>query len=105
MYTAKLIKGKNYHVMDKVFKIGEEQPVSRKLYLYLKQNEAFEVNEVQGENNGGEEPIKYTEAQLKGMQKSEHETIISNLGGNPSDFKNADERIAFILNHQEQSGE
>ncbi|AWX20935.1 YqbF domain-containing protein [Bacillus sp. FSL K6-1560] len=104
MYTAKLTKGKNYHVMDKVFKIGEEQPVSRKLYLYLKQNEAFEVNEVQGENNGGEEPINYTESQLKGMQKSEHETIISNLGGNPSDFKNADERIAFILNHQENSG-
>ncbi|CAI6222250.1 putative protein YqbF [Bacillus subtilis] len=105
MYTAKLIKGKNYHVMDKVFKIGEEQPVSRKLFLYLKQNESFEVNEMQGENNGGEEPINYTEAQLKGMQKSEHETIISNLGGNPSDFKNADERIAFILNHQENSGE
>lgn len=105
MYTAKLIKGRNYHVMDKVFKIGEEQPVSRKLYLYLKQNEAFEVNEVQGENNGGEEPIHYTEAQLKGMQKSEHETIISNLGSNPSDFKNADERIAFILNQQENSGE
>ncbi|MEC3639773.1 YqbF domain-containing protein [Bacillus halotolerans] len=105
MYTAKLIQGKTYHVMDKVFKIGEEQPVSRKLYLYLKQNEAFEVNEVQGENNGGEEPIHYTEAQLKGMQKSDHETIIFNLGGNPSDFKNADERIAFILNQQENSGE
>ncbi|MBU8720531.1 YqbF domain-containing protein [Bacillus subtilis] len=105
MYKAKLIKGKNYHVMDKVFKIGEEQPVSRKLYLYLKQNEAFEVNGVQDKKNGGEEPIHYTEDQLKGMHKPDHETIISNLGGNPSDFKNADERIAFILNQQENSGE
>ena len=103
MYKAKLIKGKNYHVMDKVFKIGEEQPVSRKLYLYLKQNEAFEVNEVQ-DKNGGEEPTHYTEDQLKGMHKPDHETIISNLGGNPSHFKNADERIAFILNQQENSG-
>ncbi|WGD58169.1 YqbF domain-containing protein [Bacillus subtilis] len=102
MYKAKLIKGKNYHVMDKVFKIGEEQPVSRKLYLYLKQ--AFEVNEVQDKKNGGEEPTHYTEDQLKGMHKPDHETIISNLGGNPSHFKNADERIAFILNQQENSG-
>ncbi|MEC1270518.1 YqbF domain-containing protein [Bacillus vallismortis] len=105
MYTAKLIQGKTYHVMDKVFKIGEEQPVSRKLYLYLKQNEAFEVNEVQDKKNGGEEPTHYTEDQLKGMHKPDHETIISNLGGNPSHFKNADERIAFILNQQENSGE
>ncbi|MEC0566337.1 YqbF domain-containing protein [Bacillus spizizenii] len=105
MYTAKLIKGKTYHVMNKVFKIGEEQQVSKDLYIYLKPNKAFEVNEVQGENNGGEEPIHYTEALLKGMQKSEHETIISNLGGNPSDFKNVDERIAFIFNHQENGGE
>lgn len=39
------------------------------------------------------------------MNKAEHESIISNLGGNPSDFKNADERIAYILNKIDNKGE
>lgn len=55
--------------------------------------------------NQKDDPINYTESELKGMNKAEHESIISNLGGNPSDFKNADERIAYILNEIDNKGE
>lgn len=51
------------------------------------------------------DPINYTESELKGMNKAEHESIISNLGRNPSDFKNADERIAYILKQIDNKGE
>ncbi|MGN9864709.1 YqbF domain-containing protein [Bacillus swezeyi] len=42
----------------------------------------------------------YTESELRGMTKAGQETIISDLGGDPAAFKNADERIAFILQKQ-----
>ncbi|MED2944211.1 YqbF domain-containing protein [Bacillus swezeyi] len=45
-------------------------------------------------------PKTYTESELKAMTKAGQEAIISDLGGDPAAFKNADERIAFILQKQ-----
>ncbi|MCY9181329.1 YqbF domain-containing protein [Bacillus licheniformis] len=42
----------------------------------------------------------YTESELRGMTKAGQEAIISDLGGDPAAFKNADERISFILQKQ-----
>ncbi|MGY0433631.1 YqbF domain-containing protein [Bacillus rugosus] len=103
MFTAKLIKGKTYNVMGITFRAGVSQTVPKKLYEYLNENPYFVLN--QELNNQKDDPIDYTESELKGMNKAEHESIISNLGGNPSDFKNADERIAYILTQIDSKGE
>ncbi|MED3669610.1 YqbF domain-containing protein [Bacillus subtilis] len=103
MYTAKLIKGKTYNVMGVTFRAGVSQTVPKRLYEYLNENPYFVLN--QELNNQKDDPIDYTESELKGMNKAEHESIISNLGGNPSDFKNADERIAYILTQIDSKGE
>ncbi|MGG7219665.1 YqbF domain-containing protein [Bacillus sp. ATD] len=102
MYTAKLIKGKTYNVMGVTFRAGVSQTVPKRLYEYLNENPYFVLN--QELNNQKADPINYTESELKGMNKAEHESIISNLGGNPSDFKNADERIAYILKRIDNKG-
>lgn len=127
-YTAQLIKGKTYDVMDHVFVLGAERNVKKSVYLYLKDNEQFdcklikekEETETGGEskdkgtkndesNNEGETtktatasaaPKTYTESELKAMTKVGQEAIISDLGSDPAAFKNADERIAFILQKQ-----
>ncbi|MED2968022.1 YqbF domain-containing protein [Bacillus subtilis] len=103
MYTAKLIKGKTYNVMGVTFRAGASLTVPKKLYEYLNENPYFVIN--QELKNQKDDPINYTGSELKGMNKAEHESIISNLGGNPSDFKNADERIAYILNQIDNKGE
>ncbi|MFJ9290989.1 YqbF domain-containing protein [Bacillus halotolerans] len=103
MFTAKLIKGKTYNVMGITFRAGVSQTVPKRLYEYLNENPYFVLN--QELNNQKNAPINYTESELKGMNKAEHESIISNLGGNPSHFKNADERIAYILNEIDNKGE
>ncbi|MGG0902350.1 YqbF domain-containing protein [Bacillus subtilis] len=103
MYTAKLIKGKTYNVMGITFRAGISQTVPKKLYEYLNENPYFVLDK--DLKNQKDDLINYTESELKGMNKAEHESIISNLGGNPSDFKNADERIAYILNEIDNKGE
>ncbi|MGQ4251579.1 YqbF domain-containing protein [Bacillus subtilis] len=103
MFTAKLIKGKTYNVMGITFRAGVSQTVPKKLYEYLNENPYFILT--QELNNQKDDPINYTELELKGMNKAEHESIISNLGRNPSDFKNADERIAYILKQIDNKGE
>ncbi|MBV7318162.1 YqbF domain-containing protein [Bacillus halotolerans] len=103
MYTAKLIRGKTYNVMGITFRAGVSQTVPKRLYEYLNENPYFVLNREL--NNQKADPINYTESELKGMNKAEHESIISNLGGNPSDFKNADERIAYILKQIDNKGE
>lgn len=115
-YKAQLIKGKTYDVMDHVFTLGAERDVKKSVYLYLKDNEQFECKlikeETEGEGDGskgdGENAKEstasasktYTESELRGMMKAGQEDIISDLGGDPAAFKNADERIAFILQKQ-----
>ncbi|MEK5212322.1 hypothetical protein CE489_05385 [Bacillus spizizenii] len=103
MYTAKLIKGKTYNVMGITFRAGVSQTVPKRLYQYLNENPYFVLGK--DLKNQKDDPINYTESELKGMNKAEHESIISNLGGNPSDFKNADERIAYILKQLDNKGE
>ncbi|MGZ3122298.1 YqbF domain-containing protein, partial [Bacillus subtilis] len=103
VFTAKLIKGKTYNVMGITFRAGVSQTVPKKLYEYLNENPYFILT--QELNNQKDDPINYTESELKGMNKAEHESIISNLGRNPSDFKNADERIAYILKQIDNKGE
>ncbi|MGQ9003159.1 YqbF domain-containing protein [Bacillus subtilis] len=103
MYTAKLIKGKTYNVMGVTFRAGVSQTVPKRLYEYLNENPHFVLDK--DLKNQKDDPINYTESELKGMNKAEHESIISNLGGNPYDFKNADERIAYILKQIDNRGE
>lgn len=88
--------------MGVTFRAGVSQTVPKRLYEYLNENPYFVLN--QELNNQKADPINYTESELKGMNKAEHESIISNLGGNPSDFKNADERIAYILKRIDNKG-
>ncbi|MCY7792059.1 YqbF domain-containing protein [Bacillus haynesii] len=116
-YKAQLIKGKTYDVMDHVFTLGAERDVKKSVYLYLKDNEQFECKlikeETEGKGDGSKDdgenakvstasatPKTYTESELRGMTKTGQEAIISDLGGDPAAFKNADERIAFILQKQ-----
>ncbi|XAK57490.1 YqbF domain-containing protein [Bacillus inaquosorum] len=113
-YTAELIAGQTYDVMGYVFLLNQKREVEKTVYSYLKNNDQFECHLIKEEPKETEKPKsdddiaskkKYTETELKGMNKTEQEAIVTDLGGNPSDFKNADERIAFILNQQENSGE
>ncbi|MGE6627335.1 YqbF domain-containing protein [Bacillus pumilus] len=124
MYTAELIKGKTYSVMGHVFLLNQVKEIEKKVFQYLDGNEFFNCTEVKApvddsktddqpkEKPSEEEPKKeeepqqgqkiYTESELKGMNKTEQEAIVIDLGGDPSQLKDKSERIAFILERQEQ---
>lgn len=131
MYTAELIKGKTYSVMGHVFLLNQEKEIEKKVFQYLNGNEFFDckqldvpvddpktdgqpkeddksVKEEEEPKEAEEEPqqeANYTEIELKGMNKTEQEAIVIDLGGDPSQLKDKSERIAFILEHQEKAGE
>ncbi|MBU8697550.1 YqbF domain-containing protein [Bacillus pumilus] len=126
MYTAELIKGKTYSVMGHVFLLNQEKEIEKKVFQYLNGNDFFSCKEVKApvddpktdeqtkENPSEEEEPKeaeeepqqeqkiYTESELKGMNKTEQEAIVIDLGGDPTQLKDKSERIAFILERQEQ---
>lgn len=122
MYTAVLIKGKTYSVMGHVFHLNQEKEIEKKVFQYLDGNEFFDCKQldvpvddpktddqtkeddksVKEEEEPSQEAKIYTETELKDMKKDGQETIIVDLGGDPSEFKNESERIAFILEHQQQ---
>ncbi|MBU8575999.1 MULTISPECIES: YqbF domain-containing protein [Bacillus] len=124
MYTAVLIKGKTYAVMGHVFLVNQVKGIEKKVFQYLDGNEFFACKEVKApvddsktddqpkekppeeEPKEEEEPQQeqkiYTESELKGMNKTEQEAIVIDLGGDPSQLKDKSERIAFILDHQQQ---
>ncbi|MGK9391314.1 YqbF domain-containing protein [Bacillus sp. RK1064] len=126
MYTAELIKGKTYSVMGHVFLLNQEKEIEKKVFQYLNGNEFFNCTEVKAptddpktddqpkekpseeeeESKEEEEPSQeakiYTETELKDMKKDGQEAVIVDLGGDPSEFKNESERIAFILENQQQ---
>ncbi|PIK28360.1 YqbF domain-containing protein [Bacillus pumilus] len=124
MYTAELIKGKTYSVMGHVFLLNQVKEIEKKVFQYLDGNEFFNCTEVKApvddsktddqpkEKPSEEEPKEeeepqqeqkiYTEAELKGMNKTEQEAIVIDLGGDPTQLKDKSERIAFILEHQQQ---
>lgn len=123
MYTAVLIKGKTYSVMGHVFLLNQEKEIEKKVFQYLDGNDFFVCTEVKApvddpktddQPKEDEEPAKeeeepqqeqkifYTESELKGMNKTEQEAIVIDLGGDPSQLKDKSERIAFILENQEQ---
>ncbi|MEH7795638.1 YqbF domain-containing protein [Bacillus safensis] len=129
MYTAVLIKGKTYSVMGHVFHLNQEKEIEKKVYQYLDGNEFFDCkqldvpaddpktddppkekpSEEEEEPKEEEEPQQeqkiYTESELKGMNKTEQEAIVIDLGGDPTQLKDKSERIAFILKQQEKTGE
>ncbi|MBU5260747.1 YqbF domain-containing protein [Bacillus pumilus] len=126
MYTAVLIKGKTYSVMGHVFHLNQEKEIEKKVFQYLDGNDFFACKEVKApaddsktddEPKEDEEPAKeeeepqqeqkiYTETELKGMNKTEQEAIVIDLGGDPTQLKDKSERIAFILEQQqEKTGE
>lgn len=122
MYTAVLIKGKTYSVMGHVFLLNQEKEIEKKVFQYLDGNDFFACTEVKApvddpktddQPKEDEEPAKeeeepqqeqkiYTESELKGMNKTEQEAIVIDLGGDPTQLKDKSERIAFILEHQQQ---
>ncbi|AWI37889.1 hypothetical protein BA81_12345 [Bacillus safensis FO-36b] len=126
MYTAELIKGKTYSVMGHVFLLNQEKEIEKKVFQYLNGNEFFDCkqldvpaddpktddqpkekpSEEKEEPKEEEEPSLeakiYTETELKDMKKDGQEAVIVDLGGDPSEFKNESERIAFILENQQQ---
>lgn len=116
MYTAVLIKGKTYSVMGHVFLLNQEKEIEKKVFQYLNGNEFFDCKQLdvpdddkpakEKEPKEEEEPASevkiYTETELKGMNKTEQEAIVIDLGGDPSQLKDKSERIAFILEHQQQ---
>lgn len=105
MYFAKLTGGKTYNVLDHSFIDGVEQEVSQPVYNYLKENPLFDTWEAEENKTvsffNGE---KYTEATIKGLKKSQQEEIIRSLtkGDFIRDTKNEQERIALILELQEE---
>jgi len=105
LYFAKLVGGKSYGVDGHNFIDGVEQVISIDTYEYLKDNAMFEVREGEKEDapslSDGE---KYTESTLKKLSKSEQDDIIRTLtkGDLIQDTKNEKERIALILQLQEQ---
>ncbi|MED0850943.1 YqbF domain-containing protein [Bacillus altitudinis] len=133
MYTAELIKGKTYSVMGHVFLLNQEKEIVKKVFQYLDGNEFFACKEVKApvddaktddqpkekpseeeeepkevEEKSAREAKTYTETELKGMNKTEQEAIVIDLGGDPTQLKDKSERIAFILEnqeHQEKAGE
>lgn len=133
MYTAELIKGKTYSVMGHVFLLNQEKEIEKKVFQYLNGNEFFDckqldvpaddpktdgqpkeddksVKEEEEPKEAEEEPQQeqkiYTETELKGMNKTEQEAIVIDLGGDPTQLKDKSERIAFILEQQqEKTGE
>ncbi|ATH71783.1 YqbF domain-containing protein [Bacillus altitudinis] len=122
MYTAVLIKGKTYAVMGHVFLLNQVKEIEKKVFQYLDGNEFFNCTEVKApvddsktddqpkeddkpveeEEEPQQEQKIYTETELKDMKKDGQEAVIVDLGGDPSEFKNEGERIAFILENQEQ---
>ncbi|QNP15569.1 YqbF domain-containing protein [Bacillus pumilus] len=129
MYTAELIKGKTYSVMGHVFLLNQVKDIEKKVFQYLDGNEFFDCTEVKApaddpkkDDQTKEKPLEdekpkeaeeepqqeqkiYTESELKGMNKTEQEAIVIDLGGDPSQLKDKSERITFILEHQEKAGE
>lgn len=117
MYTAVLIKGKTYSVMGHVFLLNQEKEIEKKVFQYLNGNEFFDCKQLdvpdddkpvkdeepkETEEEPAQETKTYTETELKDMKKDGQEAVIVDLGGDPSEFKNEGERIAFILENQEQ---
>ncbi|MDC7795009.1 YqbF domain-containing protein [Bacillus altitudinis] len=117
MYTAVLINGKTYSVMGHVFLLNQEKEIEKKVFQYLNGNEFFDCKQLdvpdddkpvkdeepkETEEEPAQETKTYTESELKGMNKTEQEAIVIDLGGDPSQLKDKSERIAFILEHQQQ---
>lgn len=105
MYFAKLVGGKTFMIDGLIFTDGVEKAVDKATHDYLKDNDLFETREGEKEDApslfNGE---KHTEAMLKKLSKAEQDELISEL--NKGDFipdtKNEKERIALILDLQEQ---
>ncbi|MFJ5671193.1 YqbF domain-containing protein [Bacillus safensis] len=116
MYTAVLIKGKTYSVMSHVFLLNQEKEIEKKVFQYLDGNDFFACKQLdvpaddlktddqpkEAEEEPAQEAKIYTETELKDMKKDGQEAVIVDLGGDPSEFKNESERIAFILENQQQ---
>lgn len=105
MYTAKLIKGKTYDVMDRVFKNGEDAiSVDGDLYTYLEGNTHFSLTKEEQEDLGDKDEGAevHTAASLKKLNADEQKAIITGLGGDLESVNNEEERIALILQLQEE---
>src|SRR5699024_9714164 len=79
-----------------------------KTYVDLKEVEGNQDSPGDGgDDNHQEDPEgeEYTEASLKKLNAEEQKEVIISLGGNPEETNNADERIALILQLQEEQKE
>ena len=53
-YYVKLIVGKTYDVHERLFLLGQEEKVTKKIYDYLNGNEQFEVRKDSSKSKGEE---------------------------------------------------
>lgn len=88
----------------KPFVIVESQKVADQAmktgYFEIAEAEVQTNETLQEPSNSDSE--KYTNASLKKLNKEQQEEIITELGGNPEETKNEEERIALILELQEE---
>lgn len=105
MHFVKLIGGKTYNVMGYNFLDGIEQSVDKDVYEYLSDNHMFEVREGEAaEKSSFSNGEKYTEVELKKLNKTDQEDIIRSLtvGDFIHETKNEKERIELILQLQNE---
>lgn len=102
MYTAELVKGKTYDVMGHIFIFGDKpKEVEQDVYEYLGGNAYFSL--VKDENESSEdENEEYTAASLKKLNAEQQKDIITGFGGDLESVSNEEERIALILQLQEE---
>lgn len=101
MYKATLIKGVDYQVMGYFFKINQSKEVSKEAYEYLEGIPVFEVESQGVEQDPPSNPEeKHARSSIKKLSADEQRALIEELGGNPDETSNEEERIALILELQ-----
>ena len=94
------IGGGRFFYGQKPVQVSEEEKGELlKLYKDLE-----EVEEKESQSSEDDEDM-YTEASLKKLNAEQQKEVILSMGGDPEETKNEGERIALILNLQEEQGE
>lgn len=99
------IGGGRFFYANEPVEVSEEEK-SKLLETYPDLVEAEPEQVVPPTNDGKEEPGKtYTKAEIKKLNADEQRDLITDLGGNPEDTNNEEERIALVLALQEEQTE
>jgi hypothetical protein len=100
--------GRFFHAQKPVEVSEEESEQLLKTYsdleLVTDPNEKQEGSNANGQDDAGEKE-KHTKSSIKKLNADEQRELIVDLGGNPEETSNEDERIALILQLQEEKQE